>query len=112
MFIYLLMHAFGVIVFLIWFMYAAIDGSNFGSQPSCNHLVYFVLFFVNIRATATWFRVVMIIFFAVAIPVLLLLLGFLIIAPARWMQACTDRLQKLYDRNPRLVLVRYVVGIP
>lgn len=29
MFIYLLMHAFGVIVFFIWFLYAAIDGSKF-----------------------------------------------------------------------------------
>ena len=31
MFIYLLTHAFGIIVFFIWLLYYAIDGSEFGS---------------------------------------------------------------------------------
>ena len=111
-FIYLLMHAFGVIVFFIWFLYAAIDGNKFGSQPACNHAVNFVLFFSDVRATATWFRVLMIVFFAGAIPLFLLLLGFLILAPARWTQKCTDALDNLFERNPRLGVVRYVIGIP
>jgi len=112
MFIYLLMHVFGVLVFLIWFLYAAIDGSNFGSQPSCNHLVNFVLFFANVRATATWLRVIMIWFFVVAIPFFLLILGFLILAPLDWTDKCTKALQGLFNRNPRLGLIRYVIGIP
>ena len=111
-FIYLLMHAFGVIMFFIWFLYAAINGNNFGSQPSCNHFINFVLFFASIRATVTWFRVLMIIFFSGAIPIFLLLLFFLILAPAKWTKACTDALDELFDKNPRLGVVRYVIGIP
>lgn len=81
MFIYLLMHTFSVIVFFIWFLYAQIDGGKFGSQPSCNHLVIFVYSFINFRATATWFRVILVVTFAVVIPFFLLLLGFLLLAP-------------------------------
>lgn len=111
-FIYLLLHAFGVTVFFIWFLYVAINGNNFGSQPSCNHLVDFVLFFSHIRATVTWFRILMIVFFSGAIPFFMLILFFLILAPVTWTKACTDRLQKLFDSNRRLWLVRYVIGIP
>jgi hypothetical protein len=111
-FIYLLLHAFGVTVFFIWFLYVAINGNNFGSQPSCNHLVDFVLFFSHIRATVTWFRILMIVFFSGAIPLFMLILFFLILAPVAWTKACTDRLQKLFDSNPRLWLIRYVIGIP
>jgi hypothetical protein len=68
MFIYLLMHAFGVIVIFIWILYSAIDGSKFGSQPSCNDRVKIVFFFVPVKATVTWLRVMMIVFFAVTIP--------------------------------------------
>jgi hypothetical protein len=112
MFTYLLMHACGSIIFFIWLLYAEIDGSKFGYHPSCNHLVILVLLYTNIRAAVTWFRVVMIICFAGGIPFLLLLLGFLILAPARWEQACTNALQKVFYRYPRLRLVRYVIGIP
>ena len=111
-FIYLLMHTFGVIVFFIWFLYAAIDGNKFGSQPSCNHLVNFVLFFANVRATVTWFRVMIIVFLSCAIPMLLLFLGFLILAPARWTDACTNTVQNLFNRNPKLGVVRYLLGVP
>ncbi len=112
MFIYLLMDAFGVIVFFFWFLYLAIDIRTFGSQPSCNDLVNFVLFFATVRATVTWLRVMTIVFLAVTTPLCLFLLGFLIIAPSEWTQACTNALQKVYDRIPRLGVVRYVIGIP
>jgi len=112
MFIYLLMHAFGVIVFLIWFLYAWFAGSKFGSQPSCNDLVNFVLFFTSIRATVTWLRVIMIMLFIIATPFFFLMLCFLILAPVSWTTACTKALQRLFDKNPRLGLIRYVVGVP
>ena len=37
--------------FLIWLLFVWKDPSTFGSQPECNHLVKFVLFFFNIMAT-------------------------------------------------------------
>jgi len=112
MFIYLLMHTFGVIVFFIWFLYVAIDGTRFGSQPSCNHLVNFVVFFSDVRATVTWFRVIMILFFAGAIPLFLFFLSFLIFAPAEFMRRRTKALDGLFENHPRLEWVRYVIGIP
>ena len=41
-------------VFLIWLLFVWNDSSNFGSQPECNHLVKFALFFVDIMATDAW----------------------------------------------------------
>jgi hypothetical protein len=85
MFIYLLMHAFGVIVFFAWFLYAAIDVTKFGSQPSCNHLVKFVIFYFDAsRVTVIWFRVIM------------------------FQKIPTD----VFDIYPRLGLIRYVTGFP
>jgi hypothetical protein len=112
MLIYLLMHAFGVIVFFIWFLYVAIDGRKFGPQSSCNHFIKFVLFFVNVRATVTWFRVLMIVFFSGAVPFILLVLGFLILASDKTKEKCAKELQKLFNKHPRLWLVRYVLGTP
>ena len=106
------MHFFGVVVFFGWFMYTAIDGSNFGSQPSCNDRVNFVLLFNTIRATVTWFRVTMIVYYGVTLPLFLLYLGFLIIAPAQRTKECTDALQRVYDRYPRIGVFRYLIGIP
>ena len=48
------------LVFTVWLLYVWIKGSNFGSQPTCNNLVKYVLFFANVRATATWLRVLFI----------------------------------------------------
>jgi len=48
------------VVFTVWLLYVWIKGSNFGSQPSCNNLVKYVLFFADVRATATWLRVLFI----------------------------------------------------
>lgn len=112
MFIYRLMHAFGAIAFFIWFLYVAIDANKFGSQSSCNHLVEFVLIFHNVKVTEKWFRVMMIVFFAGATPRFLLLFGFLILAPAQCVKACTNSLQNLFGDSPRLGLARYVIGIP
>ncbi len=50
------------VVFTVWLLYVWIKGSNFGSQPTCNHLVKYVLFFANVRATATWLRVLFIMY--------------------------------------------------
>jgi hypothetical protein len=44
------------VVFTVWLLYVWIKGSDFGSQPTCNNLVKYVLFFANVRATATWLR--------------------------------------------------------
>jgi hypothetical protein len=43
-------------------LYVWIKDSNFGSQPSCNHLVKYVLVFINVRATATWLQVLLILY--------------------------------------------------
>jgi hypothetical protein len=48
------------VVFTVWLLYVWIKGSNFGSQPKCNHLVKYVLFFADVRATVTWLRVLFI----------------------------------------------------
>ena len=39
------------LAFLIWLLFVWNNPSTFGSQPECNHLVQFVLFFFNIMAT-------------------------------------------------------------
>jgi len=53
---------FTTVVFTIWLLYVWIKDSHFGSQPECNHLVKYVLFFANIRATDTWIRVLFILY--------------------------------------------------
>ena len=49
------------IIFFPWSLYVWIKVSKFGSQPECNHLVKYVFFFVTVRATANWLRIVLII---------------------------------------------------
>jgi len=113
MFLYLLMHAFGVVVFLIWFLYVAISGPKFGSQPNCNDRVKFaVLYVFNVRATVPWFRALMIAFFVVVIPFFLMILGFFIIAPARLMKACERRIENVLKKYSWLGVFRYVFGFP
>lgn len=53
---------FTTVVFTIWLLYVWIKDSHFGSQPECNHLVKYVLFFANVRATDTWLRVLFILY--------------------------------------------------
>lgn len=111
-FIYLLMHTFGVIVFLIWFLYVEINANTFGSQPSCNHYVVDFAYFAKVRATVTWFRVMMIVLTYCGIFLLLLILGCLMFSPPSWKKACGDTLQRVFEENPHLWLIRYLIGIP
>ncbi|KAI0246905.1 hypothetical protein BJV78DRAFT_1157561 [Lactifluus subvellereus] len=53
---------FTTVVFTIWLLYVWVKDSHFGSQPECNHLVKYVLFFANVRATDTWLRVLFILY--------------------------------------------------
>ncbi|KAH8983150.1 hypothetical protein EDB86DRAFT_260327 [Lactarius hatsudake] len=46
-----------VIILIPWVLYLWIKDSRFGSQPECNHFVKYVFFFVTVRATAGWLRI-------------------------------------------------------
>ena len=59
--LFVLLQTFTSMVCSGWYLYMWIKDSNFGSQPSCNHLVKYVLFFVDVRATTTWLRVMFIV---------------------------------------------------
>jgi len=43
-------------VFTIWVLYVWAQNAHFGSQPECNHVVKYVLFFASVNATVTWLR--------------------------------------------------------
>ena len=49
------------IIFPPWLFYVWIKVSRFGSQPDCNHLVKYVFFFVTVRATVNWLRILFLI---------------------------------------------------
>jgi hypothetical protein len=53
---------FTTVMFTIWLLYVWIKDSHFGSQQECNHLVKYVFFYANIRATETWLRVLFVIY--------------------------------------------------
>ena len=56
---------FGILfVFPSWALYVWIKGSGFGSQPLCNDLVKYVFFFISIRGTVNWLRILAIICFS------------------------------------------------
>jgi hypothetical protein len=59
--LFVLLQTFTSMVCSGWYLYMWIKDSNFGSQPSCNHLVKYVLFFVDVRVTTTWLRVMFIV---------------------------------------------------
>lgn len=40
-----------------WLLYVWIKDSRFGAQPECNHLVKYVFFYVTVRATVNWLRI-------------------------------------------------------
>ena len=63
------------VVFTVWLLYVWIKDIDFGSQPSCNHLVKYVLFFADVRATATWLRVVFIMYLVISACMLLFRFG-------------------------------------
>jgi hypothetical protein len=58
--IFIGVQTFTTVVFTVWLLYVWIKGVDFGSQPACNHLVKYVLVFADVRATATWLRVLFI----------------------------------------------------
>jgi hypothetical protein len=99
MLIYLFMHAFCFILFSIRLWYVAIDGSRFGSQPSCNYLEKIAFFSANIKTTKKWFKATRLVAFALVIPFFSWLLGLLILAPARSKQA-SNALQKYFIDIP------------
>ena len=59
--IFIGVQSFTTAVFTVWLLYVWTKGSDFGSQAPCNHLVKYVLFFADVRATAIWLRVLFII---------------------------------------------------
>lgn len=59
------------VLFTVWLFYVWVKDINFGSQPSCNHLVKYVLFFADVKATATWLRVLFIMHLVISACMLL-----------------------------------------
>jgi len=59
--IFVAAQTFSTVVFTIWSLYVCIKGGHFGSQQDCNHLVKYVFFFANVRATVAWLRVLFLI---------------------------------------------------
>jgi len=86
---------FTTVVFTVWLLYVWIKGSNFGSQQACNHLVKYVLLFIDIRATVTWLRVFFIIY--LVITACALLFNFGVIVSAHMKQLRADIYEKLPD---------------
>src|SRR5579863_1163422 len=73
--IFITVQTFSTLVFIAWLLYVWIKDSKFGSQPECNHLVKYVLFFVNVRATETWLRFLFITYLALNSCMMLLTFG-------------------------------------
>jgi len=73
--IFIAVQTFSTVVFTVWLLYVWIKDSSFGSQPECNHLVKYVLFFANVRATVTWLRVLFIIYLVTTACTLLFRFG-------------------------------------
>jgi len=73
--IFIAVQTFSTVVFTIWLLYVWIKDSSFGSQPECNHLVKYVLFFADVRATVTWLRVLFIIYLVASACTLLFRFG-------------------------------------
>jgi hypothetical protein len=86
---------FTTVVFTVWLLYVWIKGSNFGSQQACNHLVKYVLLFIDIRATVTWLRVLFIMY--LVITACALLFNFGVIVSAHMKQLREDIYEKLPD---------------
>ncbi|KAH9167476.1 hypothetical protein EDB89DRAFT_2074821 [Lactarius sanguifluus] len=54
-------------IFIPWTLYVWTKGSQFGAQPECNDLVKYVFFFVTVRATVGWLRIMFIVCFAISV---------------------------------------------
>jgi hypothetical protein len=73
--IFIGVQTFTTMVFTVWLLYVWIKDIDFGSQPSCNHLVKYVIFFADVRATATGLRVLFILYLVVSACMLLFRFG-------------------------------------
>jgi hypothetical protein len=73
--IFIGVQTFTTMVFTVWLLYVWIKDIDFGSQPSCNHLVKYVIFFADVRATATGLRVLFIIYLVASACMLLFRFG-------------------------------------
>jgi hypothetical protein len=80
--------------FTIWLLYVWIKDIDFGSQPSCNHLVKYVLFFANVKATATWLRVLFIVYLVINACALLFSFGVIVFA---YVKKRTHNYEKVSD---------------
>ncbi|KAI9510546.1 hypothetical protein F5148DRAFT_1281828 [Russula earlei] len=59
--IFIKVQVFSTLTFTIWSLFVWIKDSDFGSQPECNYLVKYVFFFVTVRATVGWLRILLIV---------------------------------------------------
>ena len=82
-------------VFTGWLLYVWIKGSDFGSQQACNHLVKYVLLFIDIRATVTWLRALFIMYLVITAFALLFKFG--VIVSNHMKQLRADIYEKLPD---------------
>jgi hypothetical protein len=73
--IFIAVQTLSTLLFIAWLLYVWVKDSKFGSQPECNHLVKYVLFFVNVRATETWLRILFITYLALNSSMMLLTFG-------------------------------------
>jgi hypothetical protein len=62
---------FTTLMFTVWLVYVWIKGSQFGSQPECNHFVKYVFFFATFRATENWLWVLFTIYLVFSCTLLL-----------------------------------------
>jgi hypothetical protein len=83
------------VVFTGWLLYVWIKGSDFGSQQACNHLVKYVLLFIDIRATVTWLRALFIMYLVITAFALLFKFG--VIVSNHMKQLRADIYEKLPD---------------
>ena len=79
--IFIGVQTFTTMVFTVWVLYVWIKDIDFGSQPSCNHLVKYVIFFADVRATATGLRVLFIIYLVASACMLLFRFGAILSQP-------------------------------
>jgi hypothetical protein len=91
--IFIWVQKFTTVVFTVWLLYVWIKDVDFGSQPSCNHFVKYVLFFASVRATATWLRVLFITNLVITACALLFSLGVMVSAYVK--QLRTQKYEKL-----------------
>jgi hypothetical protein len=82
------------VVFAVWLLYVWIKDIDFGSQPSCNHLVKYVLFFASVKATATWLRILFIAYLVINACALLFSFGVIVSA---YMKKRTHNYEKVSD---------------